>query len=1367
MTAARTHARQMRRLAATLAAVVLPNLDPTAVAQTAAPATHVYQDVAKWGVMYDDLALGPVDGLAYCKWTPRHCDVVLRSPATKELHWLKSTEIDLPNAESGAITIRLDGQSPFRQAVSAPPAPQRVLRANDGDTVKIITRIGNADSEIAVETTVSARVPLASPLRVQLEPRRGGLLVGSWSYLSNPINERDTFSVPGKARVGIFTTLPDGELQKILPHDYKQAFNGGGFLGVQTGWEMWRPLLPRIARVLVLEDQAAFADGAARYPHARLSAGWMSKPVTEMRNLVVVGRDLPVHDGASLLGPKSKDDRLAYEVIAVDGGDHLTDRQKQQFERAWKDLTRDMTAAEAAEFRKLDAALIEIRVGDIDAGPQTFSWGTAEIKWDLQYGDNTADVRFVRVLNETEYERVEQLALPDEVVIEVETGNVMELEAIPLQIGGAGVALDNIEVIATRVSGKKKETVYRTPPIVFADRVENPAAATGGNLVVVRKGSRVLATVNRANTHFLRASIAAAVASEPTTLWTNALKRAADCKNARFSVNDWPSFAKTPTESVSRWGQTVAINYGDHAAMLMLRDAFLQAMRVHHGELSTAAKDAGLVDAWYGRMHAAVTQLRDYPLAAAEVPGPGGGGKVAFREAYSDEFKENNFHPSTTADGNDNYLKWRQGATKEAMAFVGREMDEAIKATEKIEDCDRQELVKLTGSGFNNVSSRLAPILMKRRADARVTEPDYLARAYIKNLDVLANRVAAIKAFATQVNTAIVTAVLVVIPPAAEAAWATAGLAGAEGAGILIGTVGGLAVFGYDTAHQIYQTYQEHADVRFAFRASSALGLDRYFDAESQKSEWWQTGVSIFGQAVLQGVGTKIAKTPVGESILAWRGQRIVSDLPQVGARGIYRAGRLAGSVPEVDFAALGKLTFDEQYAVGMFLLKEEQQLAKLGLVDDVRQYANRAFRALGNQAAGKTPKAELPALVRQIEAQATKPLDDFKAAEPPVDPLRAAKTAMSESRAYELAAAAYQRQQTLEAKYIEYGTAGTAAAKKVAPVEKPWPDAAHLPKPGVSWKTTVNGQEVAFEIESFVNAGEFSRVYKLKEVPKELGIATTPGKTYVMKIVKKAEEILAFEDMPAVKTNIIKRMIKGRDLLRKASIGQADFEAFEDAGILIQEYIPFALEPEKYQLAPKFSYMEHAANPTKFWAEKFAKDKHRAVAELFSHLGDAEIAFLDAHAGNIYFENEGGRWVAKILDQDFITEFAAVEEGVYGEFLAMLQNSMTKQLASRFADNALDPMYSTSRSFMQKIMEHQGWLSFDTEQGRYAGWILDPEEVKKVMPDLLYVPPPAPPPMLAPPIKKGEWQPLLQDPDRLREFANDNAVPAMLRIAA
>ncbi|MGB2901796.1 MAG: hypothetical protein WBB89_21245, partial [Candidatus Acidiferrum sp.] len=538
------------------------------------------EEVSKWAVEYDDLTLGQVQGVAYCNWAAERVRVKLRNPATGELHAVEAKgfpDIFFSNKGTRALHLVLHGRSPFKEIIAGPKASGvQGISAGESETGKFVHSGDPSEAQVS-------KTGVADRDRVELELLEDsyGTLSGRWSYVANPLTERDT---EGYGRVGVFSFLED---------DAVDAENGaakkrGGFLGKQSGSETWTPLPAQIYDVEVLEEQAAFDQGGPVYRHARDTK---NPNQDNSRTLFVFGRDLPLDEGAPLTFLQANDNGISYEVVAVAGTKGLKDEDTKRFEIGWQKATKGMDAKEAGDFRKLDAVMVKATLtAKADAGPKSFRWGGGKGYWDLQYGDNTADVRFVRIFNDKESEQVTQLALPEAIVVEVNSLSGLDASEIPVRLGSNGPIAAPDGLVASKVPGSPY--LYRTPPIVFSAAGESADAAPPNTIrVSVRKGSRVFAGVDRTKTYFLRASMAAALASEPTSLWLNGLKRAASCNN--LQTKDWSALPRQPAQTFIGSGQSVDISYGDHAAMLILRDVFLQAMRAQIEELKAADSDDG------------------------------------------------------------------------------------------------------------------------------------------------------------------------------------------------------------------------------------------------------------------------------------------------------------------------------------------------------------------------------------------------------------------------------------------------------------------------------------------------------------------------------------------------------------------------------------------------------------------------------------------------------------------------------------------------------------------------------------------------------------------------------------------------------
>ena len=131
----------------------------------------------------------------------------------------------------------------------------------------------------------------------------------------------------------------------------------------------------------------------------------------------------------------------------------------------------------------------------------------------------------------------------------------------------------------------------------------NPA---GGTTIAVRPGSRLAVDVDRSRTSFLRSELAVRYVHNQDDLalraFRAALNDAAACDKKSFT--DAATVSGTLAEPFNRWGLSKSLTYGDHAAMLLLRDAFVTRMQAESARiewtLQTHARgDDRFVDAWF------------------------------------------------------------------------------------------------------------------------------------------------------------------------------------------------------------------------------------------------------------------------------------------------------------------------------------------------------------------------------------------------------------------------------------------------------------------------------------------------------------------------------------------------------------------------------------------------------------------------------------------------------------------------------------------------------------------------------------------------------------------------------------------------
>jgi len=1318
--------------------------------QAAAAANDAYRKVGKFEVTYSDTELGAVRGAAWCRWSApdARCLVRVRNPKTGDLAELKAEFSDIrpPYGASRNLAIVLHGASPSSGTIARSAPLAATGQAGNRGTGTITLKNGDTTQKTTAPIWSQAAVDDRT-VTLDLEPDELGRLTGEWRYRADPVTERDA---KGAGRVGWFHTLPD--------NDNKNAPAGGGLKGLQEGREIWLPLAPRFYSIYTIEDQAAFDGVAALYP--RLDANGNGTPAQKTRTLVLIGKDMPVVD-RQVFSDIEGSDGLTYKVIADSSAGDLSDAEKIAFERARKAMEQDAPADIAAEYRKLQAVLVKVTItGNVDAGGKSFRWSGTQSSWSLQYGNNTADIRFERLLNDKQSELVQQMAVPEKLVIEVETGAHIGDDSIPLQLGGPGVAGDRQMFTATRVSAN----IYRTQPIVFSPQGATPPG--GGAVVTVIPGKRVQATVDWTQTNFLRANLAAAVAGPPQTVWLDALHKAAACDKLTFDNANWPAFAAKASDTLSRFGagkDSVPVKYGDHAAMIILRETFANAMQANLTALQKTAvtpvsdnETDELIDGWYRSVHRAVWTVPDYPLAMEMVPSPAG--EVPFIKAFDTPFKEQTFQTLTSADGYRRWIKWRREASLAVLTRTLDNMKKALADAQATDPCDRTALLKLTGSGFRNIGARISPLLMKFATPGQqdygtrlLAEPDYLARGYVNNIDQLGAANEALSAFA-QARNAVVVSVASLFVPAASWTFGWVSTT-AETMGTLTNTLGGLAIFTLQTKHDLEQLYQDREDIAFALGSYQVIGLDRYFDAESKQSDWWTTGLNIFGNALLTGTSL----TTVDEGLATIRGGRVFARV------------LASGPAPA--------LTAAEEADMALFVMKEFERADRFAAVSRVADAADRYFSKRATGAKGAPAAADPPAVIQELDRAAVADAVGLESPAKVADPTEAEtkRVQAGEARAGE----DNQVQQAGRAMAEDPAKAAPEVPGQLKPVERPYPlDLSKLPpenKPGTI-ETTIKGEAVTFETERALSGGQTSHVYVLKKVPDSIRelvnpVIGAPGKKAVIKLLRDPANpgpgVNPGKGLPDYLVNATMRRLKMVEelLADSQSIPHARFQVFEKEGIILQEFVEF--KKGQVELMPE----------TENSFKDLPDDQRAAVMELFKKFWDQKLVCLDCHHGNLYFEKEGGKWVAKVLDTDFICTFDEVQKANspfrdYFEYFVKGGNARSDwNLMGEGEDlTQVRPTYfSSPQAFMLKFLEQKFWIRYGHVSQVYGPGYLRVEDIKPYLPADWPLRTEAPPGKQAPQQpapQKGGWMMEPFDGLPLHGFANHNRAPSLLALA-
>jgi hypothetical protein len=818
------------------------------------PQEPAHTKVHRWRVTYFDREIGPVEGSAAVDWAYRRAEVLLRHPLSGAERLLKGRTVNTPGSESVALVV--EGASPAAPPVAAPARTMPGVRLEGVPETSV--RVDGTDEELDAKTSGRDR-PDAEVVTVTLSPRETGELFGSWRYYANPITERNA---SGGGRVGSFYMLAPGQEPG---HDR--------FGGIQTGWEEWEPLAPEIFFVEVIEDQLDHkrftqrvrdrdggreyqVDGAV-YPYPDFTRR-TERPGIRTRTLLVVGKNLPIlfENGEPIGLIDSEIPTVSYRHFATwrDGkpAPGFDDRRwMEQFEKGWRKVTHKLDRELASKVRQLEAVLIDVSLyRDVLPGPKRFTWAGATGTWMLQFGDNHATASFVRrVPDRTERERTPAIFLPEQVWVEVVTERALPLNRLTIQLsrnekpGPKGVA--------TRVGGADS-VLYRTEPFTVArDDPATPADAIKGRLGDTLAAEVVQTVAPFAHPVKAEATLYASPGNVQA-LWIEYLIRAARLAGKptddvtaiqRHRVATVTALIITPPATERR---KTDISLANHAGMLLLRDAFVDLMKTQIDTVDKASRDDTKTLGWgelMGRALAAdpqspfgdlkAGQLDGLPVTLADVLDRG---KLFKPGALEQRFRN---EP-------ERYQGWRLAALRAAMTEYQSMVKKSLDKAEKIKDTEHEELLRLTGYGFEPIVNRVLPNLLKRDPVSQVWQADLLARTAVAGVKDKLQELRDVDAMKSLDRD------ILVLSAQAVASLPTLFFRGALAA--LASAALNADIWAVDSAHKIYSLYKTKEEIEFALGASAVLGGTRYAEAKLQDSEWWKT----IGQVLFEGVMTSI-----------------------------------------------------------------------------------------------------------------------------------------------------------------------------------------------------------------------------------------------------------------------------------------------------------------------------------------------------------------------------------------------------------------------------------------------------------------------------------------------------------------------------
>lgn len=826
------------------------------------------------------------------------------------------------------------------------------------------------------------------------------LMIWKWSYKANRETERDR---NGVGRVGVM-----------------QVEDPNSRIGVMTGTEAWMKNKPNIIASFCTDNQTgmikdlAYDSPVPRYRYkqsTRKTYGSDGKVRDEVvrknlgykRELFVVVTDLPeTLDRAVRLRPAKESGILRYKIIAKGTEDKFSNSAK--LKEAWKIYRtsqdarkRNVNATATITKPDLESMSQSPPLGLLvhaflkektDPGTQQFTIDETVGEWKLQFGDTIARPEWLRKYADAdtregtaaEWEPIAIAYRPETVQL-----SLVAQHAIKSQEVIYGSILKNGKRIVYEKSGDKpnykiplkpdprEKNRYLSPPIYLvspSSLAKAKEANPSGFFITCDKGETLTAEFQSELKYTIspaKAQLTIAITpAEMNALWKEALKKAADA--AGKPIDDWDALARGEAEEVTNYiltnivvpgdsvAQSVKISIGDHAAMLLLRDVFVEVMNEQLADWNRNQKRKeviGIFKAQRSDLGGRRSPLSYYKIPLNKLPQfqyTQVKDEIYLYQIFDEYDMEHDYHYKGP------HYALQLAAFSYAWRHYGADMEQSIHEAKSISVADIPELLKLTAYSFDSIVKRLIPRLMKLESDAaKQTQswvPDRIARGYVKGLETTG---AAIKAqadySAADTSFLLTAASLVTIP---------------------LGNVGGfwsaMAVLGMsavDLGHALYNDVAGQWDIDDQIRdevaKGAALGVSRAAQKKQEKLATWQKALSVGGA----GLGF------LADGATALKAARALKS-----AKALEMGAEILKRADMADPASLRKLSTADR-AVLKRVAEDAANLAKQGRIDELTEFQKSllknveeidiAFDDVAKVAATKAAKLKFDAAAKPI----------------------------------------------------------------------------------------------------------------------------------------------------------------------------------------------------------------------------------------------------------------------------------------------------------------------------------------------------------------------------------------------------------------
>lgn len=717
------------------------------------------------------------------------------------------------------------------------------------------------------------------------------------------------------------------------------------------------PTPPTVAIFVV--DEKPPAKPPSRYQTVFKTLAQAGSEPKKKRTLFVIGPALEKLD-PSQLSLASTSPGIAYKLLETKTqrrAKYGSTSYLEEWQRGWAAACDRFKSSDAVQkCQGLEAMLVEADLSGTVGGIKDFDIHngakTLPATWILDRGDIKAALSFVRPryppdtpnvgLTHEYFFQTDIAFQPEKIRIQIRTESDPRLESIDLTLAKNDTFIQvagEPTIKARRVPGTTTE--YLSAPIIVhagGDKLgQTPADAID---ILSQSGELLQAKI--ADDGLLANSpavIQATILRAPQTPWIEALKRA----GSNDRVAGWQSFlsrlngarpltadelgevSNTPLRGDSGAGAT-KIRLGDLAAMLILKDAFVESMGQYAKQLD-AFQDSE-IDGLRSELQPHFEDL-NFKFGDIAIDGPKGVGKIPVRYIYKEAYLSRMFQLDSRWQGSAAAGQWRKAAFAQAFAQYREAVKFAIKSASEIKDDDYASLLQLTGNGFDPIVQAVLPQLVRLDEVGPMDlewVSDSVARQWVSSIGALAKASAATR----QYNQALTTTVgLVFSLPA---------LVPGGIYGIAMSTALNLSAMGEVALDKFPASFKSRAEVKFAVGSLEVLSPERIDAARLNETSTWGT-VAAFAFAGI-GVGADVlrAATEARAAIALSQAFRARQEA-QTGALAMFDQQNPTARA----FIVRAIEEANDAQSAGRALTAEEE--AALALQRDLDQQAELAFR--------------------------------------------------------------------------------------------------------------------------------------------------------------------------------------------------------------------------------------------------------------------------------------------------------------------------------------------------------------------------------------------------------------------------------------